>query len=234
MREVVLDTETTGLDPLSGHRVAEIGCVELMNHMPTGRTYQTYLDPEREMPPEAGAISGLTTVFLRGKPLFAAVVDEFLAFVGEAPIIAHNAAFDLGFINAELVRLKRPPLSSERAIDTVAMARRRYPGAPASLDALCKRFGIDTSARVKHGALIDSELLARVYLELIGGREPGLALSGLEARNARAAAAATLERQTRPSRPPRPHAPMPEELAAHEKFIDKIKNAVWRLPPAAG
>ena len=186
------------------------------------------------MPPEAGAISGLTTEFLRGKPLFATVVDEFLAFVGEAPIIAHNAAFDLGFINAELVRLKRPPLSSERAIDTVAMARRRYPGAPASLDALCKRFGIDTSARVKHGALIDSQLLARVYLELIGGREPGLALSGLEARNARAADAATLERQTRQPRPPRPHAPLPDELAAHEKFIDKIKNAVWRLPPAAG
>ncbi|MBM3512401.1 MAG: DNA polymerase III subunit epsilon [Alphaproteobacteria bacterium] len=221
MREIVLDTETTGLDPLIGHRVAEIGCVELVNHVPTGRTYQTYLDPERDMPPEASAISGLTTEFLKGKPRFASAVDAFVAFVGDSPIIAHNAAFDLGFINSELARVKRPPYSSDRAIDTVAIARRRFPGAPANLDALCKRFGIDTSARVKHGALIDAQLLAQVYLELVGGREPALALAGLEPQQTRAVAAA-------PNRPARPHGPAADELAAHEKFLEKIKNPIWK------
>jgi DNA polymerase-3 subunit epsilon len=224
MREIVLDTETTGLDPLIGHRVVEIGCVELLNHIPTGRHYQTYIDPERDMPPEAGAISGLTTEFLRGKPLFADVADAFLAFVGEAPIVAHNAAFDLGFVNAELARLKRAAFSMDRAIDTVSMARRRFPGAPASLDALCKRFGIDTAERVKHGALIDAKLLARVYLELIGGREPALALAGLEARGERTIASPATGRAVRPARP---HAPTADELAAHEAFLAKIKSPVW-------
>lgn len=228
MREIVLDTETTGLDPLIGHRVAEIGCVELINHVPTGRTYQTYLDPERDMPPEAGAISGLTTEFLKGKPLFADVVEAFLAFVGDSPIIAHNASFDLGFVNAELSRVKYPTISSERAIDTVSIARRRFPGAPASLDALCKRFGIDTSARVKHGALIDAQLLAQVYLELVGGREPALALAGLEPQPTRNLAVAP----DRPARPPRPHEPSAEELAAHEKFLEKIKNPIWKRTAA--
>lgn len=231
MREVVLDTETTGLDPLAGHRVVEIGCVELLNHMPTGRTYQTYIDPERDMPPEAGAVSGLTTEFLKGKPLFMDVVDAFLAFVGDAALVAHNAGFDLGFINAELVRLKRPAFSMDRAIDTVAMARRRYPGAPASLDALCKRFGVDTTARFKHGALIDAELLAKVYLELIGGREPGLALSGLEASGGSSAGAG--KAIERPYRAPRAHAPSAEEIAAHAAFVGKLNDPVWAKIAAA-
>ena len=230
MREIVLDTETTGLDPLTGHRVVEIGCVELINHLPTGRTYQTYVDPERDIPDEASAISGLTTEFVRGKPLFADVVEAFLEFVGDAPIVAHNAAFDLGFINAEMKRLKRGGLSGDRAIDTVAIARRKFPGAQASLDALCKRFGIDTSGRVKHGALIDAQLLAKVYLELVGGREPGLGLAGLGSQ----AAQRTIAPGARPMRPPRPHAATEQELALHEKFIARIKNAIWRKPAVAG
>ncbi len=223
MREIVLDTETTGLDPLNGHRVIEIGCVELINHLPTGNTFQTYLDPERDVPDEAAAVSGLTTEFVKGKPLFADKVDEFLEFIGEdAAIIAHNANFDMGFINAELVRHGRPKLALDRAIDTVLLARRKFPGAPASLDALCRRFGIDLSARVKHGALLDAELLAKVYLELVGGREPGLLLG---ANTAVTVDSAT--RANRPVRPVRPHAALPEELEAHKGFIAKIKNAIW-------
>lgn len=231
MREIVLDTETTGLDPLTGHRVVEIGCVELYNHVPSGRTYQTYLDPQRDIPMEASEISGITTEFVKGKPLFESVVEEFLSFVGDSPIIAHNASFDIGFINAELKRVKRDTLSSDRAIDTVSIARRRFPGAGASLDALCKRFGIDTSKRVKHGALLDAELLAQVYLELVGGREPGLGLAGIGSR----AVQETFTPTDRPLRAARPHAASEAERAAHDKFIAKIKNAIWKRPsvPAA-
>jgi DNA polymerase-3 subunit epsilon len=222
MREIVLDTETTGLDPLNGDRIVEIGCVELINHVPTGRTYQQYLDPERPMNPEAAAVSGLTDDFLRGKPKFAEVADAFLAFVGDAAVVAHNAAFDLGFVNAELARIGRPPFPAERSIDTVAIARRKFPGAQASLDALCRRFNIDLSERVTHGALLDAQLLARVYLELIGGREPGLGL---------VADAPTRENlaptEARTVRPPRPHAASADELAAHRAFVAKIKNAIW-------
>ncbi|MBL8643125.1 MAG: DNA polymerase III subunit epsilon [Rhodospirillaceae bacterium] len=223
MREIVLDTETTGLDPLNGHRVIEIGCVELINHIPTGNTFQTYLDPERDVPDEAAAVSGLTTEFVRGKPLFADKVDEFLEFVGASPIIAHNAGFDIGFINAELSRVDRAKIPSERAIDTVLLARRKFPGAPASLDALCRRFSIDLSGRAKHGALIDAQLLAKVYLELIGGREPGLLLG--------AQTTARLEEihtpMNRPVRPPRPHAALPDEVAAHTAFVGRLKNPIW-------
>ncbi|MCB2108042.1 MAG: DNA polymerase III subunit epsilon [Rhodobacteraceae bacterium] len=222
MREIVLDTETTGLDPLNGDRVVEIGCVELVNHVPTGRSYQQYLDPERPMSEGAAEVSGLTDDFLRGKPKFAETVDAFLEFIGDAPIVAHNAAFDLGFINAELKRCQRPPLSPDRSIDTVAIARRRFPGAPASLDALCRRFNIDLSARTKHGALLDAELLARVYLELVGGREPGLTLLSDAAPKAETIAPAARE-----VRPPRAHAPRAEELEAHADFLKKIKNPIW-------
>lgn len=219
MREVVLDTETTGLDPLSGHRVVEIGCVELVNHVASGRTYHQYVNPERDMPPEAFAVHGLSNEFLSGHPVFADVADAFLDFVGEAPLVIHNASFDMGFLNAELARLKRPAIPMERSVDTVAMARRKFPGAGASLDALCKRFQIDIAHRDLHGALKDARLLAEVYLELIGGRQPDLAL-GRQVTEAAAAA-------VRVARPARPHAPTPEEEAAHRAFIEKLTDAVW-------
>ena len=220
MREIILDTETTGLSPID-HRVVEIGCIELVNHVATGREFHAYINPEREMPAEAEAVHGLSSEFLSTKPLFAAIAEDFLAFVGEAPIIAHNAGFDMGFINAELKRLKRAPLTSDRAIDTVLLARRKFPGAQASLDALCRRFQIDTSARTKHGALLDAQLLAQVYLELVGGREPGLALAVSETVTV---TATSIERVVRE---PRPHAPTADEVAAHTAFIATIKNALW-------
>ncbi len=220
MREIVLDTETTGLDPGSGHRLVEIGCLELVNHVPTGKTFQSYVNPERDMPEEAFKIHGLSAEFLARQPLFAAVVDDFLEFVGAAPLVIHNADFDLGFLNAELARLGRPALPEERAIDTVVLARRKFPGSPANLDALCRRFNIDNSARDLHGALLDAQLLAEVYLELVGGRQPGL---GLAADGA--AAAAGVERR---AREPRPHAPSAEELAAHARFIDGLEESIWR------
>ena len=223
MREIVLDTETTGLDPGSGHRVVEIGCVELLNHVPTGRVYQTYLNPEREMPEEAFQIHGLSDAFLADKPPFRDIVEAFLAFLAEGKLVIHNASFDLKFLNAELAALDRPPLASERAIDTVALARRKFPGAPANLDALCKRFGIDASVREKHGALLDAELLAEVYLELMGGRQAGLELADGGEAAATAAGARSL------SRPPRAHGASAEELAAHEKFLgDEIENPIWK------
>jgi len=220
-REIVLDTETTGFDPLSGHRVVEIGCIELINHVATGNSFHRYLNPERDMPAEAEAVHGLSVTFLADKPLFDSVADELLAFIGDAPIIAHNASFDLNFINAELTRTGRGKIASERTIDTVTLARRKFPGAQASLDALCRRFSIDTSERSKHGALLDAKLLSRVYLELIGGREPGLALA--------AADSAPVEEMIvgRISRPARAHAPTDEEKAAHALFVGKIKNAIW-------
>ena len=229
MYEIVLDTETTGLEPGEGHRIVEIGAVELFNHMPTGRRFHRYLNPDRPMPAEALAVHGLTDVFLADKPRFEEVVAEFLDFLGrDSRLVIHNAAFDIKFLNAELQRLGHPAIAPGRALDTLAIARRRFPGAPVSLDALCRRFGIDTSMRSRHGALLDSEILADVYLELIGGRQPDLALA--------AAAAADAPRETgaaawRPPPRPVPLAPRqtPEEAAAHREFVEALGPAsVWR------
>lgn len=223
MREIILDTETTGLDPLQGHRVVEIGCVELINHVPTGRTWQSYLNPEREMPTEAAIIHGLKDEFLVKQPLFSQVADQFLEFIGDAPLVAHNASFDVGFLNAELTRHGFTPLVSERVIDTLPMARKMFPGAPASLDALCKRFGVDATGRQLHGALLDARLLAEVYLELRGGRQPDLAMN----------VATVVEVEIAEERPrtflePRTHAPTEEEQTAHETFLAQIKEPLWK------
>src|SRR5262245_31710611 len=174
LREVVFDTETTGLDAAKGDRLIEIGCVEIVNRIPTGREFHRYMNPERDLHPEAVAVHGLTAEFLKDKPLFRDVADDFLSFIGDAPLVAHNASFDLGFINAELARLSRSPLTSDRIVDTLALARRRHPAGPNTLDALCKRYGIDLSQRTKHGALLDSMLLAGVYVELLGERQATL------------------------------------------------------------
>lgn len=222
MREIVLDTETTGLDPSAGHRVVEIACIELLNHVPSGAEFHHYLNPERDMPEDALRIHGLSTEFLAAHGLFADIADDFLAFIGNAPLVIHNAAFDIGFLNAELTRAGRNPLDMNRTIDTVAIARRKYPGAQASLDALCKRFEIDLSVREKHGALIDTYLLAAVYLELIGGRQPGFELAADASGNPSAPS------PLRPHRAARPHAPSEEELAAHAAFIDDLTDPIWR------
>ena len=179
MREIVLDTETTGLDPGTGDKIVEIGAVELWNHLPTGKTFHKYLNPERNMPEEAQAVHGLTEDFLRDKPLFSQIVDDFLRFIKDSKLIIHNASFDMKFINAELELAKKSKLSGDIAIDTLSIARKKFPGSPASLDALCRRFNIDNSARTLHGALLDSEILAEVYLELIGGRQPDFGLSDI-------------------------------------------------------
>ena len=224
MREVVLDTETTGLDPTAGHRIVEIGCIELENLMPTGREFQAYINPEREMPPEAFEIHGLSSAFLAKQPVFADIVGGFLDFIGDATLVIHNASFDLGFINAELVRCALAAVPSERAVDTVRLARRKHPGAPANLDALCRRFGVDAAARTHHGALLDAQLLSEVYLALKGGRQPGLVLAetAAQAETVAAELAATAPRA------PRPHAPSDAEIAAHEIFIDGVKKPIWR------
>jgi len=222
MREIVIDTETTGLDPHSGHRVVEIAAIELFHHVPTGRKFHCYVNPERDMPAEAFAVHGLTAEFLVGHPPFAAAADEFLAFVADTPLVIHNAEFDIAFLNAELARLGRPPLAAP-AVDTLSLARRRFPGVPASLDALCRRFEIDLSARDKHGADIDCGLLAAVYVELLGGRQPGL---DFVAAPGEAALHATMAAD-RPARPPRPHAATLEELAAHAALLQTITNPLW-------
>jgi len=233
MREIVLDTETTGLNPLGGHRIVEIGCIELDNHLATGNMYHQYVNPERDMPAEAFNVHGLSEEYLSEQPLFADIADDFLAFIGEATLIIHNAQFDMGFINAELARIGRDAVPMARAIDTVAMARKRYPGAQANLDALCRRFQIDNSGRQLHGALLDSELLAEVYLELIGGRQPGLVLSEQTVRTG-AGDPDRMASENRPAmttagaaRPPRPHHPSAEEQAAHAGFIARINDPVW-------
>lgn len=224
MREIVLDTETTGLDPLNGDRIVEIGCIELVNHVATGEVFHRYVNPERDIPEKVIAIHGLTREFLSDHPVFADVATDFLEFIGDAPLIIHNAAFDMGFVNAELGRVGFEPLPMERAVDTVAIARRRFPGAQASLDVLCARFRIDASERTLHGALKDARLLAQVYLELIGGRQPGLALAANAASGTMTGAGGS-----RPIRPPRPHAPSAAEEAAHAAFIEKLKDPVWRM-----
>ena len=224
MREIVLDTETTGIDPLNGDRIVEIGCVELFNHIATGNHYHAYLNPERDMPAEAEAVHGLSAAFLSDKPIFAAVVGDFLDFIGDSQLVIHNATFDIGFLNAELTRLGMGKLGNP-VVDTVKIARKRFPGAPASLDALCRRFEIDNSNRTLHGALLDSQLLAEVYLELMGGRQPDLVLAGAPA--AQVVADGSVPKVARMARPPRPHAPSAEELAAHEGFVKGLKNAAW-------
>jgi DNA polymerase-3 subunit epsilon len=226
MREIILDTETTGFNPLGGDRIVEIGCIELVNHLATGNVYQQYINPGRDMPAEAFAVHGLSEEFLSKHPPFADIADDFLEFVGADTLVIHNAQFDMGFINAELARLDRAAIPMGRAVDTVQMARQKFPGAQASLDALCRRFQIDNSNRGLHGALLDSELLAEVYLELIGGRQPDLELA--EKTGAETPAG---ERGAAPPegvRQPRPHAASIEELAAHEKFIDGLKSPIWR------
>lgn len=235
MREIALDTETTGLSASAGDRIVEIGCVELIDHLPSGREFHVYLNPERPMHPDAAAVSGLTDAFLADKPLMAAVVDEFLAFIGDAPLVIHNASFDMGFINAELTRLSRPTLPMSRAIDTVNIARARFPGSPASLDALCKRFGIDLSSREKHGALIDARLLAAVYLELVGGRQRGFGLANHQLGGTGTENGLDLKGPARPRPRPLPSRLNEAEQAAHLAFIAGMGDkAIWFKKPAAG
>jgi DNA polymerase-3 subunit epsilon len=217
MREIVLDTETTGLDPRQGHRLVEIACVELVHHVPTGRSFHRYVDPGRDIPEDARAVHGLDAEFLAGQPPFAAIVDELLAFIGSDPLVIHNAEFDLAFLNAELARLERPPLAVAY-VDTLGLARRRFPGSPASLDALCRRFAIDLSSREKHGAEIDCRLLAAVYVELLGGRQPDLDLALSEA-------VVAVANRTR--REPRPHEPTQDELAAHQAMLALVTKPLW-------
>ncbi len=228
MREIVLDTETTGFEPESGDRIVEIGAVELINHMPTGATYHQYINPQRAMPKGAFEVHGLGDEFLADKPVFAAIAQEFLNFIGDSKLVIHNAAFDMKFLNAELKKVNLLPLPWEQAIDTLAIARKKYPGSPASLDALCRRFGIDNAARTLHGALLDSEILAEVYLELIGGRQPDLVLQSEVSPSAKASSE---ESGWRPL--PRPTA-LPTRLTAqeamtHEGFVKKMgEAALWR------
>jgi DNA polymerase-3 subunit epsilon len=229
MREIVLDTETTGLEPSQGHRIIEIGCIELHNGTPTGGKYHTYLNPERDVPEESTRITNITNEMLVGKPLFADVADGFLAFISDSPLVIHNAEFDLKFLNAELQRADRPKLDAGRAIDTMLIARRRFPGSPASLDALCKRFNIALDERKEkgHGALLDVELLAQVYLELLGGRQRGLELVASDAAGATRAA---VRHQPIPPRPqPLGSRLTADELARHEAAIAGLgAGAIWR------
>lgn len=227
MREIVLDTETTGFDPASGDRIVEIGCIELIDHLPTGADYHVYINPERDMPAEAERIHGLSMEFLSDKPVFADIAADFLAFIGDAPLVIHNAAFDMKFLNAELSRLGYDTLPDARAIDTLAMAKVKYPGSRYSLDELCRRFSIDATSRTKHGALIDSDLLAQVYLELLGGRQKHFILAPADG------AAAMIE-DTRPVRvrpEPLPSLVTPEEREAHLAFVKKElgEAAIWNL-----
>jgi len=215
----VLDTETTGLDPGEGHRIVEIACIELVHHVPTGHKFHRYVNPERDMPEEALAVHGITAEFLANQAPFAAIADELLAFIGSDRLVIHNAEFDLAFLNAELARLQREPVSSA-FVDTLGLARLRFPGAPASLDALCRRFDIDLSDRVEHGAEIDCGLLAAVYLELLGGRQPGLDFT---------MPANEIALTERIVRPPRPHSPSAAEVIAHQAMLRMITEPIWLL-----
>ena len=229
MREVVFDTETTGLDPKAGHRLVEIGCVELVDRRETGRTFHAYFHPERDMPAEAEAVHGLSIQFLSDKPLFATRVDELIEFLGDAPLVAHNAVFDFGFVNAELARAGRPVLDMARMCCTVQMARKLHPGAKHNLDALCVRYGIDRSHRVKHGALLDAELLAHLYIEMTGGRQIGLGLAAAAAGAAASTAPVTAASagSDRPFREPRPHMASAAERARHAEFVAGLNQPLW-------
>jgi len=226
MREIVLDTETTGVEANGGDRIVEIGCVELVNHCPTGQTFHVYINPERSMPVEAFNIHGLSAEFLSDKPVFAAVAQEFAAFIAGAKLVIHNAAFDVGFINMEFKRLGMPPIEQPLVVDTLSMARRKHPGASNSLDALCARYGIDNSRRTRHGALLDSEILAEVYIELLGGKQASLGLGAAETGRG-GLAAVVVERPQRL----RPLSPRLDDAAimAHEAFVRTLgKNQLWR------
>ncbi|HET7606254.1 MAG TPA: DNA polymerase III subunit epsilon [Sphingomicrobium sp.] len=225
MREIVFDTETTGLNPSGGDRIVEIGCVEIYNRVETGRHFHAYFNPEREMPTEAEAVHGLTTTFLSDKPRFSEKAEELLEFIADAPLIAHNASFDFGFLNFELEHCGMQAVCISRMVDTLALARSRHPGAKHSLDALCVRFGIDRSQRIKHGALLDAQLLAQVYVELTGGRQIGL---GLIAETKSVAVDSSAGPVTaRELRSPRPHAPAEEELERHRAFIAQLVDPLW-------
>jgi DNA polymerase III subunit epsilon len=229
MREIVLDTETTGFEPSEGDRIVEIGCVELFNHLPTGRVYHQYINPERAMPEGAFAVHGLGDEFLRGHPVFRDIAQGFLDFIGDGPLVIHNASFDMKFLNAELGWVGKPTLPMSRSLDTLAIARRKFPGSPASLDALCRRFGIDNSAREKHGALLDSEILAEVYLELVGGRQPDFALKTQSQTSGLGQDTDTW--RPRPRATPLPSRLTAEETAAHDSFVDDLGDgAVWKTP----
>lgn len=227
-REIVLDTETTGMNPDTGDRIIEIGCVELHNHIPTGRTLQLYINPERDIPAEATAVHGITNDFVKDKPIFSQVYVEFLEFIGsDGILVIHNAEFDMKFLNWELRNVGHEAIGWNRVIDTLAMTRRQFPGSPANLDALCRRFGIDNSGRTYHGALLDSELLAEVYLELLGGRQHGLSLlSGTI--KAGEKASDIMRKKDRPLREPRSFEVPPEELAAHEALLESLKDPLWK------
>jgi DNA polymerase-3 subunit epsilon len=232
VREIVFDTETTGLNPATGDRVVEIGCVEIYNRVETGRHFHAYFNPEREMPSEAEAVHGLTTMFLSDKPRFADRAHEILEFIADAPLVAHNASFDFGFLNAEFERCGCAPVCMTRMVDTLALARTRHPGAKHSLDALCMRFGIDRSHRVKHGALLDAQLLAQVYIELTGGRQIGL---GLVADAPQVSLGPGLRPiAVREARPPRPHFAAAEELERHRAFISRLVEPLWARFSATG
>lgn len=222
MREIVLDTETTGLDPLRGDRLVEIGCVEIFNRMPTGQTFHRYINPEREMSREAYEVHGLSSEFLADKPVFSAVAEEFLNFVGDAPLVIHNASFDIGFINAELEKVARPPIPRERLVDTLLLARRKHPGVSNRLDDLCSRYAIDNSRRTKHGALLDAELLAEVYIDLIGARQSQLIL----AERVQVSAGAQADTPRRQRVEPLPLRLTEAELAAHAAFIATLGDKV--------
>jgi DNA polymerase-3 subunit epsilon len=228
MREIIFDTETTGLDPKAGDRLVEIGCIEMVNRVTTGRTWHCYFNPERDMPLEAERVHGLSSAFLADKPLFASRAQEFLDFIADSPLVAHNAGFDFGFVNAELTLCQRPALSLDRMVDTVAIARMRHPGAKNSLDALCTRYGIDRSHRTLHGALLDAELLAQVYVELMGGRQIGLEL--VAEVDIEVVKVATSRRADRVFRPARSHRASAEELAAHREFLGTVKSPLWGAP----
>ena len=230
-REIVLDTETTGIDPKKGHRIIEIGALEMINHMPTGEQLHLYINPEREIEPDAVAIHGITSEFLADKPLFAAIAEEFIAFVGGSPMVIHNAPFDMGFINAELALLEHDSLPMSQAIDTLVMARKKFPGAQANLNALCRRFEIDNSHRALHGALVDADLLAMVYVELLGGRQPDLSLEPVAAKPGPSAdgdqgdAGFALRGDSNAF--DRPHSASDDERAAHAGLVARIDNAIW-------
>lgn len=226
MREIVFDTETTGFNPFTGDRLVEIGCVEVENYLPTGRIFHQYVNPERDIPEGAFRIHGLSAEYLKGYPVFSEIYAKFIDFVGDAKLVAHNAEFDMKFINWELAQVGHKEYPTVRAIDTLEIARRQFPGSPNTLDALCKRFTIDNSNRIKHGALLDAELLAEVYLELMGGRQRGLALEGQKKAIGKSRGAA--HNNERPARAARSHSPSPEEVIRHEEFVAEMgENALW-------
>lgn len=227
MREIIFDTETTGVDPDNGDRMVEIGCIEMIDRVMTGATYHCYYNPERPMDPGAERVHGLGDAFLRDKPRFAEKTEELLKFLGDAALVAHNAKFDFGFLNMELDRCGLAPVDYARMVDTVAIARRKHPGAKASLDALCTRYGIDRSHRVKHGALLDAELLAQLYIELTGGRQIGLGLGSQSGDAGQAVQTPSSLLPTGPARAPRHHAPNDEELARHAQLVADIPGALW-------